>query len=93
MTRRLPPGACQRLSGRLPGSGRTRPLWNALVRFCCRRVKDNVLKYLPSISGSAFASVTPPYGMLSPTAGLLVFLAWIVVPLAAAAIAIKRRPA
>jgi ABC-2 type transport system permease protein len=55
--------------------------------------QDNVLKYLPSNAGSAFTSVTPPHGMLSPTAGLLVFLAWIVVPLAAAAIAIKRRPA
>jgi ABC-type transport system involved in multi-copper enzyme maturation permease subunit len=55
--------------------------------------QDNVLKYLPSNAGSAFTSVTPPHGMLSPTAGLLVFLAWIVVPLVAAAIAIKRRPA
>lgn len=55
--------------------------------------QDNVLQYLPSNAGSAFTSVNPEAGLLSPTAGLLVFLAWIAVPLAAAAIAVKRRPA
>lgn len=54
--------------------------------------RDNVLQYLPSNAGTAFTDVHPAPELLSPTAGALVVLAWVAVPLAAAAIAYKRRP-
>ena len=53
--------------------------------------RDNVLPYLPSNAGTAFTSVTPSSELLSPGAGLAVFLAWVLVPLALAAVALHRR--
>lgn len=54
---------------------------------------DRILRYLPSNAGEAFSKVASDADLLSPTAGLLVFTAWVVVPLAAAAIALRRRAA
>lgn len=50
-----------------------------------------VLKYLPSNAGEAFTSVHTSPDLLSPTAGMWVFLAWVVVPLLAAAVVLRRR--
>lgn len=52
---------------------------------------ENVLQFLPSNAGSAFTSVVPTPDLLSPGAGLAVFAAWVAVPLALAAVALKRR--
>lgn len=54
--------------------------------------RDDVLQFLPSNAGSAFTEVQSRPELLSPTAGALVVLAWVVIPLVAAAIAYKRRP-
>lgn len=53
--------------------------------------RDDVLKFLPGNAGSAFTEVLPVPGLLSSGAGLAVFAAWVVVPLALAALAFKRR--
>ncbi len=55
--------------------------------------RDNVVKYLPTQASSSFTSVTTVPGQLSPTAGALVFAAWIIVPLVAAAVLLRRRDA
>jgi ABC-2 type transport system permease protein len=55
--------------------------------------RNDVLQYLPSIAGSSFTSVAPEASILGPSAGAVVFAAWIVVPLVAAAVAFKRRAA
>jgi ABC-2 type transport system permease protein len=55
--------------------------------------KDNVLQYLPSNAATSFTSVHHVAGTLSTGAGTAVFLAWIIVPLAAAAVLLKRRTA
>ncbi len=52
---------------------------------------DSVLKYLPSNAADSFTSVTATDGMLSATAGAWVFAGWVVLALAAAAVALKRR--
>ncbi len=54
---------------------------------------DGVLKYLPSNAASAFTSTVPPESMLSAGTGAAVFVAWIVVGLAGAAVALARRDA
>lgn len=54
---------------------------------------DSVLKYLPSNAGSAFTSVVESGDALSPLVGGLVFLGWVVVSVAGAAIVLKRRDA
>ena len=54
---------------------------------------DGVLKYLPSNAASAFTSAVPPQSMLSAGTGAAVFVAWIVVGLAGAAVALTRRDA
>ncbi|WP_448612824.1 hypothetical protein [Modestobacter sp. URMC 112] len=54
---------------------------------------DGVLKYLPSNAASAFTSAVPPESMLSAGTGAAVFVAWIVVGLAGAAVALARRDA
>ncbi len=53
--------------------------------------RDTVLQYLPSNAGSAFTSVVPDPGLLSPTSGALVLLLWVAVPMAAAAVVLRRR--
>jgi ABC-2 type transport system permease protein len=53
--------------------------------------RNDVLQYLPSEAGSAFYSVTPDPALLSSGAGAAVFAAWVLVPLAVAAVALKRR--
>jgi ABC-type transport system involved in multi-copper enzyme maturation permease subunit len=53
--------------------------------------RDDVLKYLPSNAGTAITTVDPGVGLLSPGAGALVLLAWVVVPLAFAARALYQR--
>lgn len=55
--------------------------------------RSNVLQYLPSEAGSAFSSITPGPDMLSSGMGAAVFAAWVLVPLAAAAVVLKRRSA
>ena len=54
---------------------------------------EGVLKYLPSNAGTAITSMNQSPDLLGPGAGLAVFLAWIVVPLALAAVTLKRRSA
>jgi ABC-2 type transport system permease protein len=54
---------------------------------------DNVLPYLPGNSGTAFTSVHGSATLLSPGAGAAVFVAWLVVLLAGAAVLIRRRDA
>lgn len=49
--------------------------------------------YLPANAGSAFSSVVETDGLLSVVSGTGVFLAWVLVPLAAAAVVLKRRSA
>jgi len=49
--------------------------------------------YLPSHAGESFMTVAPDAGMLSPWAGLAVFVGYVVVALGAAAIMLKRRDA
>lgn len=55
--------------------------------------KLHVLPYLPSNAGTAFTSVHHVAGSLGTGAGTAVFLAWVVVPLAAAAVLLRRRSA
>jgi ABC-2 type transport system permease protein len=55
------------------------------------RWSTHVLKYLPSNAGEAFTSVHTTPDLLTPTTGLWVFLAWVVVPLLAAAVVLRRR--
>ncbi len=55
-------------------------------------VRDDVLPYLPSNAGAAFTSVTPTPDLLSAGQGALVFAAWVLVPLAVAAVQLARRP-
>ncbi len=54
--------------------------------------QDNVLLYLPSNAASAFTTVAPGPELLSAGTGAIVFAAWVVVPLIAAAVTLKRRP-
>ena len=54
-------------------------------------VGDDLLPYLPSNAASAFTSVTPGPELLSSGAGAAVLTAWVVVPLLAAAVALRRR--
>ena len=55
-------------------------------------VRDDVLPYLPSNAGSAFTSVNPTPDLLNASTGAAVFAAWILVPLALAAVRLARRP-
>ena len=52
-----------------------------------------ITPYLPSSAGSAFTSVTGSDTLLGPAAGAAVFIGWLVVLLAGAAIMIRRRDA
>jgi len=54
---------------------------------------DNVLPYLPGNAGTAFTSVNGSDTLLSPGAGAAVFVGWLVVLLAGAAVLIRRRDA
>lgn len=54
---------------------------------------DTVLQYLPSNAGAAMSSVTTSETLLSPAAGALVLLGWVVACLAAAAVTLKARDA
>ncbi len=54
---------------------------------------DGLLEYLPSNAASAFTSNVPTDSLLSSGTGALVFVAWIVAGLAAAAVALTRRDA
>jgi hypothetical protein len=53
----------------------------------------SVTKLLPSEAGSAFMTIAPGRDLLSPTVGFVVFVGWVVVLLAAAAVTLKRRDA
>ncbi len=55
-------------------------------------VRDDVLPYLPSNAGSAFTNVTPTPDLLNTGTGAAVFTAWILVPLANAAVRLVRQP-
>ncbi|WNV91645.1 ABC transporter permease subunit [Umezawaea sp. Da 62-37] len=55
--------------------------------------RDDVLKFLPSNASGSFTSVVPPADGLGTTAGVLVFAAWVVVPLIVAAVLLRRRDA
>jgi ABC-type transport system involved in multi-copper enzyme maturation permease subunit len=54
---------------------------------------DGVLKYLPSNAGQAFTSLNPGDTLLDPGAGMAVFAGWVVLAIAGAALALKRRDA
>jgi ABC-type transport system involved in multi-copper enzyme maturation permease subunit len=55
---------------------------------------DGVLKYLPSNAAQAFTSLADSGGsLLSPGAGMAVFAGWVVLSIAGAAVALKRRDA
>lgn len=54
---------------------------------------NELLKYLPSNAGSAFTSSVPTDSLLSSGAGALVFIGWIVLAVAGAAVALLRRDA
>lgn len=54
--------------------------------------QDDVLRYLPSNAAGSFTTAAPGAELLGTGSGALVFAAWVVVPLAAAAVALKRRP-
>lgn len=53
--------------------------------------RGDVLRFLPSEAGSAFSNVTPNPELLSTGPAVAVFAAWVVVPLLAAAVVLKRR--
>jgi ABC-2 type transport system permease protein len=55
--------------------------------------QNDVTRLLPSEAGSAFTSVTPASGALSPWVGLAVLAAWVVVAVAAAAVRLLRTDA
>ena len=55
-------------------------------------LRDDVLSHLPSNAGSAFTSVTPSPDLLPAWEGAAVFAAWVIVPLAIAAVRLVRRP-
>ena len=54
-------------------------------------VRDDVLPHLPSNAGSSFTSVTPTPDLLPAGEGVAVFAAWVLIPLAAAAVRLVRR--
>ncbi len=54
---------------------------------------DGLLKYLPSNAASAFTSTVPTDSLLGTGAGAVVFVLWIAVALAGAAVALARRDA
>ncbi|GGM87560.1 ABC transporter permease [Lentzea pudingi] len=53
--------------------------------------RDNAVKFLPSSAAEAFTQVAPAPGLLGAPAGAAVFSAWVVVPLLAAAVLLRRR--
>ncbi|MBA2507377.1 MAG: hypothetical protein H0V32_01345 [Nocardioidaceae bacterium] len=55
--------------------------------------QEGALKYLPPSAQESFISVPDVPGQLSTGAGVAVFAAWVVIPLLAAAVALKRRNA
>lgn len=55
--------------------------------------KDNVRQYLPGNAGASFSDVHATAGQLSVGAGAAVFAAWVLIPLAMAAVALRRRSA
>lgn len=55
--------------------------------------RDDVLKFLPSNASDAFVSVAPGPGLLGAAAGVAVFAGWVVVPLIAGAVLLRRRAA
>jgi ABC-2 type transport system permease protein len=56
-------------------------------------IADPLTKVLPPNAGQAFMSVADNANLLSPTAGFLVFLLWVVGLLVAAGVAVKKRDA
>lgn len=54
-------------------------------------IRDSVLKFFPSSAGESFMSVFAAPGQLGTAAGIAVFVAWVMIPLVAAAVALKRR--
>jgi ABC-2 type transport system permease protein len=56
-------------------------------------ISANLVPYLPSNAGEAFASSLHTPGMLSPWAGLGVFTLWVAVMTAVAAVVVRRRDA
>jgi ABC-2 type transport system permease protein len=55
--------------------------------------RNNVLKYLPSNASDAFTRVAPGPELLTAGTGAAVFAAWVIVPLIAAAVVLRRRDA
>ncbi len=64
-----------------------------LVGFMPDSVRESVGKYLPSNAGQAFLNVAGSKSLLSPEAGFAVFVAWVVVLLAAALVVLTQRDA
>ena len=55
--------------------------------------RNNVLKFLPSNASDAFTRVSPGPELLAANTGAVVFAAWVIVPLVAAAVVLRRRDA
>ncbi|WP_410617430.1 hypothetical protein [Amycolatopsis sp. lyj-109] len=55
--------------------------------------RDDVLKFLPSNASDAFTSVVARDNLLTSGAGAAVFAAWVLVPLIAAAVLLRKRNA
>jgi ABC-2 type transport system permease protein len=55
--------------------------------------RDTLLPYLPNNAGSAVTTIRAQDGLLSPTGGAFVLLAWAALPLLAAALVLRRRDA
>lgn len=53
--------------------------------------RNDVLQYLPSEAGSAFYNITPNPQLLSTGPAVAVFAVWVILPLVAAAMVLKRR--
>ena len=64
-----------------------------LTRLLPSDISDDISPYLPSNAGDAFMNVHTAAGELSPWPGLALFLGYVVVLLAGAAVLLKRRDA
>ena len=64
-----------------------------IAHFLPASWQDHLLPYLPNYAGTAVTTVNVSPELLSPTGGALVLAAWALVPLAGAAVALRRRDA
>jgi len=84
---------CAPPPARSPASSASCSCCPASPACCCRTAGGTVTPYLPSNAGSAFAAVTQSADHLSPWAGLVVFVGYLVVAVLGAAGRLKTRDA